>query len=461
MLPYSPDRRTALVFSGSGAAGLYHAGVLRAVEEAGVKVDVVAGHGAGAASAALAAVDGAAQLTGPDGLWGRASRAGLYGWTRTVRALGWVAAALAALCVAPVILIGTALVAYPVGFLAALVHDEAGAAIVRGYGGWLQSFFAPSGLPLVLPRLAFLVMAGLLAVLVAATVRRPPSRRLQGLVARWWGLVGGPVDAAAARTHVTDALWDVVRGSGAGGPAEGGRVFADALRDNLGHPGFRELMIVVSDLDARRDVVAGLLRPPFHAAFTAARADVDRAAEIIDLAGSGKALALDIVGAALTLPGVCDPQVVTFGLDSYWQGEAHRMCDRPGALVRLLAELGEAGVTQVVLVSPTAPGGGPHRLAPPRLDPRGRLGDVLRTAEASALRDAVELLGGRFDALHVIAPEHNPLGPFDVAGAYDELSRRHYAPEELMRRGYEDAGRQFIEPVVGASGEHLGHPARG
>ena len=28
---------------------------------------------------------------------------------------------------------------------------------------------------------------------------------------------------------------------------------------------------------------------------------------------------------------------------------------------------------------------------------------------------------------------------------------------ELMNRGYEDAYRQFIEPVVGASGEQIAH----
>ena len=28
---------------------------------------------------------------------------------------------------------------------------------------------------------------------------------------------------------------------------------------------------------------------------------------------------------------------------------------------------------------------------------------------------------------------------------------------ELMRRGYDDAYRQFIEPIVGASGEQLAH----
>jgi len=49
---YSPSRRTALVLCGTGAHGAYHAGVLRALQEAGVRIDLVAGHGVGAAGAA-------------------------------------------------------------------------------------------------------------------------------------------------------------------------------------------------------------------------------------------------------------------------------------------------------------------------------------------------------------------------------------------------------------------------
>ena len=43
MQAYSPSRRTAVVFSGTGVHGAYHAGVLKAFHESGVKIDVVAG----------------------------------------------------------------------------------------------------------------------------------------------------------------------------------------------------------------------------------------------------------------------------------------------------------------------------------------------------------------------------------------------------------------------------------
>jgi len=54
-----------------------------------------------------------------------------------------------------------------------------------------------------------------------------------------------------------------------------------------------------------------------------------------------------------------------------------------------------------------------------------------------------------------VRPAHNPIGPFDFAGGYDDRSQRQQGLGELMNRGYEDAYHQFIEPIVGASGEHL------
>ena len=45
---YSPERPTAVVLSGTGVDGAYHAGVLEALQEAGVKIDLVGGRGVGA-----------------------------------------------------------------------------------------------------------------------------------------------------------------------------------------------------------------------------------------------------------------------------------------------------------------------------------------------------------------------------------------------------------------------------
>ena len=58
--------------------------------------------------------------------------------------------------------------------------------------------------------------------------------------------------------------------------------------------------------------------------------------------------------------------------------------------------------------------------------------------------------------LFTIRPEHNPIGPFDFSGGFDDRSDRRQPLAELMSRGYADAYHQFIEPVVGASGERVG-----
>ena len=61
----------------------------------------------------------------------------------------------------------------------------------------------------------------------------------------------------------------------------------------------------------------------------------------------------------------------------------------------------------------------------------------------------------RFQGVYVIRPAHNPIRPLDLTGAYDEKSDRVQTLDELMERGFEDAYRQFIEPVVGASGDRM------
>ena len=86
--PYSPRQRTALVLAGTGTAGAYQAGVLRALAEAGVRIDLVAGRGMGAVTALYAAVDAAATLWEPAGLWTGPSRPSLYPWRTIWKVVG-------------------------------------------------------------------------------------------------------------------------------------------------------------------------------------------------------------------------------------------------------------------------------------------------------------------------------------------------------------------------------------
>ena len=85
---------------------------------------------------------------------------------------------------------------------------------------------------------------------------------------------------------------------------------------------------------------------------------------------------------------------VKFSIDGYWRGETHRLCDRPGLATRVLEEVAAAGVTQVVIVTAATPVSGPHRLAPPRLDVRSRLGDFTTAAEAAEVAAGVRIVRG-------------------------------------------------------------------
>jgi hypothetical protein len=469
---YSPQSRTALVLTGSGTAGAYHAGVLRAFQEAGVKLDVVAGAGMGVASAVFAAVDGGAQLWEPDGFWRSAAPRHYYRVRPALRAAAWAFAGSLSVVLLPVFALVAGLLVYPLGFLSRVAGVSSAAWASRSYTSLVETAFDPSFLPSALPR-AFLVslalVAGTLGALgLAALAAGRGSRRDAAPV--WWRIVGAPLTSAGAGRAVFRGLWQLLGGAaGARQPSsvEVSRAYSELLRDNLGQPGFRELLVTVHDIDVRRDFVFALLgerhRRDFFRGGNGARGD-RRLAETFDLCGASRDRLLDAVLAGISLPVATDVPLLGFPAESFWCGERHRAAARPGAVDRLLNELPLAGVEQVVVVSPFPEVEGPHRLAVPRGDWRGRVSDYLAGAEAAALRSAVAS-PGPFRCLFVVCPDYNSVGPLDMSGCYDERSDRSVTLGELMDRGYQDAYRQFIDPVVGASGERLemggGRRARG
>lgn len=466
MPAYSPERRTAVVFSGSGLHGAYHAGALRALQEAGVKVDLLAGHGAGAATAALAAIGGQSRLWDPDGLWVGPSAATFYQWTKPARLVAGLCAAVAALLVVPVALVlATGLAAYAVAFLLDTVGLGAGQSVVLGFNALLARAMASNAAPTFIPRLALIGVAVLAGVFLAAAGRAAwRGRTGRTIGAPWWRVLGAPIDATTIHHALSRILWQLIGGAGGAGQpslAALGRRYAEVLGESLGQPGFRELIVAATDIDSHRDVVGVLLKQPYAQDFLASRPNRERDADVLDFSGAGQEQAIALVAASLTPPVAAEPATVTFAAEGFWRGETHRVCDRPGIVHRVLEEIAAAGVTQVVVVSACAEVAGPHHLQPSRVDPRHRMGEFLVAAEAAALRDALETARLRFDAVYLIRPAHNPLGPFDAGGVYDRASDRRVDVAELVRRGHDDASRQFIEPVVGASGERLARPAVG
>jgi len=487
--PDSPDRvystrlRTALVLTGSGTSAAYHAGVLRALHEAGVKIDLAAGRGVGVVGALFAAVDGGARLWDADGIWKGPGASHFYPPRTGLRVAAWALAGAGAVLAVPIFFLALAVLLAIVGLLLTLVGLGAAATVVTsGYARWIEIIFAPTAMPTVVPRLALfaalIALAALCASAVPAIFSAGGRRRSgSGLAGR---ILGGPLAPSTLSSRCAAELWRLVRGGAPAPPpsrVELGRRYLELLADNLGQPGFRELVLTTHDLDARRDVVFALLHPRLRARFFSrvsvaagarqaeaalgGRAGLDlvdagsRPLEAFDLAGTARDHLLDVMDAALAIPLAADPHLLSFSPEGPWRGETHRVCDRPGSLQRLIEEVAAAGAEQVILVSASPPPAQAHELSASRGDLRGRAAEQLAAFESATLRDALEQFTGRFAGLFVVRPAHNPLGALDFEGVYDERSDRTHTLGELLDRGYEDAYRQFIEPVVGASGDSI------
>ncbi len=456
---YSPERPTALIVSGSGADGAYHAGVLKALHEAGVKIDLVAGRGVGAFGAVLFAVDGAALLWEPNGFWHKVSTSAAYGLRWPYRLTGWALAAGAGILASPLVLFVGALLVWPLAMAAGLIGLDSSQGLAQGYNDLVARAFAPEHVPTWVARLMLLVALLLALALgvgaILAAFRAP--RRQQG----WpgWRLLGAPVESAGFATLAAGTLWDLMRGGATVArptAADLSQRAAELLSSSVSQPGHRDVLITVHDLDARRDLVFGLVSgEPGKRLFPGATGPSGRRAEAFDLASTAKSALVDALSGALTLPGVSEPHPLRFAGESVWRGEVHRLADRPSALSRLLEEAAAAGMEQAIVVTAAPEPGGPHELEPPRVDPRGRVGEWLAGEEAAAVRDAVRFGQAHFHTVFVIRPAHNPVAALDLGGAYDRASDRQSTLQDLVERGYEDAHRLFIEPALGAAGERV------
>lgn len=449
--------------TGSGTAGAYHAGVLRSLQEAGVKIDLVAGRGIGVVSAMFSAVDGGPALWDNEGAWNSLFSRKFYDWRLTVK--GAILALLVALSsfLAPLIVIVTAAIVYPVGFVLRLAGLGVGDRLALSYTRLVEAVFRPDVLPLVIPRFISITLLVFIGVLVAGELLPRiwrQHRRSQG--AMLWRLFGAPISVSRVKSHFTDRLWAVMRGSvkiSKPDVHDLSERYAELLSNNVGQPGFRELIVTVHDLDARRDLVFGLLASGDHDAFFGRRLDVEgngRDVEVMDLSGSAQVHVVDVLSASIRAPVVTEAHLTKFGTGTVCSDETHRLCDRPDAIGRLLEEVALAGAEQVILVSAAPESKGPHSLTAERRDLRGRVGEFLLTLETSSLRDALAAWEPSFQAVFHVHPSHNPLGPFDFSGTYDEKSDRIFTLPDLMAIGRDDGFKQFVDPVLGASGEGIG-----
>jgi predicted acylesterase/phospholipase RssA len=462
MRDYSPKRRTAVVLAGTGLAGAYHAGVLKALDESGVKVDVVVGTGAGAVAACFAAVAAGPGLYGPGGFWDGLRWDGLFRLRPLVRvALLLLGCSLGVLAV-PLILAVLAGVLFPLVLVADLAFPGAPARA-------LAMLWAPDALRA--PYLAALAVpiAALAAVMAVAALgawlrdRRRFAERFEWLL-----------DDTPARARLIQHLGDAVRGAATSelpGTGDLGPRFVAVAAENLGQPGFRELVLRATDLETGGPVVFTLLKEEHQAAHAATR----RGIGVVPLRTQPKALT-EAVLASLLPPLAAPVQRLVFPRGGPHAGETHRLAD--GTLTGScgIADALAAGAEQVVIVTPTPEEAralprrrGPRALADALLATLERRGLELELAETERLNRVVGTLGHPMEngtrawqdpatgrlyrevSIWLVRPDQRRLGPLEFDGAQDPATEVLEEPSDLVDQGHRDAYRQFVEPVVGAA----------
>jgi hypothetical protein len=454
---YSPKRRTAVVFTGTGTTGAYHAGVLRAFDESGFKFDLVVGSGAGAISAAFAAAAGGATLYGKGGLWDGASWRSFYRLRPSLRAallLLSIAFGVFALPVLLGLLLG---MLFPLLLLADRVFPGTASRALS------LLWVAPEVLsgPYLAAQAVPVLGLALVATFVFATLY---LRRRSRIAEAFEALL----DAEPGLERLKRGLWEIARGpslTAVPSEAEMGRRYVFLLSENFGEPGFRELILRAADLDRGRALAFTLLQQE------AAPGERDH---VVDLrAPEQAALFFDALATGLLLPLALPLRRVAFPRGAVHAGEVHRLTDAslvPGCGIE---EAIEAGAEQVVVVT-----GAPEEPQPPprRRGPLARVDATLRALEQQAadeieaterMNRIVGTLGHRTSTgrgawedpatgrvyrevdLWVIRPRRRTLGPTEHDGASDPATEVLQTPDDLVERGFRDAYRQFIEPVVG------------
>jgi hypothetical protein len=281
-------------------------------------------------------------------------------------------------------------------------------------------------------------------------------------------------------------LWEIARGPALSkappSETELGKRFVALLAENLGQPGFRELILRAADLDTGGALPFVVLTDPHRGAFASARSRGSRSRleglpGAIDLRDPGYDVMLfDAVVTGLLPPFAAPVRRVSFPKGGLHPGETHRLSDGTLAGGSGLSEALAAGAEQVIVatVVPEAPAPAVRRRGPQGVRD-GALAALERQAVERDLAGAertnrmVETLGHHTEdggrawqdpatgriyrdfALYVVRPERRSLGPLDLDGVRDPATEVVETAADLLERGYRDCYRLFVEPVVGAS----------
>jgi Patatin-like phospholipase len=470
---YSPKRRTALVLSGAGTSGAYHAGVLKALDECGVKIDLVVGSGIGTIGAAYAAIEGGPKLYGAGGFWDGVGFARFYRLRPAVTIALLLLSASFGVFLLPLAVALVAGLLFPLVLIVDLLFPGLPARLLGQLGTMPETLGGPYLAVLAIPVFALSVLT---IVFLAHTYLRDRRRFAEAFESFF--------DARRGEERLRRGLWEIARGPAltAAPPSETelGRRFVALGTENLGQPGFRALILRAADLETGRVLPFVLLEDAHLASFAAARGPRSRIEGVpgaIDLRSSGNdVLFFDAVATGLLPPVALPLRRVSFPKGGLYGGETHRLTDATLVGGCGIGEALAAGAEQVIVVSavPEKPA-----VPPRRRGPRARIDGVLAALERQAverdLEDAlrinrvVETLGHHTDdggrawqdpatgrlfrdvAIYAVRPERRALGPLELDGARDPATEVVRTPADVLEQGYRDAYRIFVDPVLGAA----------
>lgn len=426
---FSPRRRTAVVLAGEGIGAAYLVGAMRALDAAGVRIDVVLGRGAGALVAAFSGLSAEDKIDGEGGLLDAASRVRPFRIAAVYRFAALSLAISFAFFAAPALLGLVSVVALPVQ---ALLHGLFPAAAVSSPG--LLSHLVAAVEPYYLPAVA-LPLIVLFAVLSVRALRLLRREGLETLLPR-------PFDLDPLEQILSARLWQISRGTATEERPRHRRALSEAyvklLTSGFGQQGFREIVLYALDTDTGEEVPFVALKERFGKKMAS---DLDPGRkEPIDLAGEGGSILFDVLLAAVTPPGLAPEVAIPLPRGTKLGGEVHRFASSLSTGGETLPDAVAAGAEQVFYVTSAA--------ASSRVS--GNLWERISTSglKASLERDLVWAAERTQVPVFVVRPDSERLAPYELSGR-PQLGGGRLSPSALVDQGARDVERLFVRPVLG------------
>jgi hypothetical protein len=440
------------VLVGEGTSAAYLAGALKALEEAGIRIDVLLGKGVGAVVAAFGAIQSTTKLTGPNGLLTLLTKGGVWRLRAPYRVTVFCLGAALAVFLSPALLAVLLLMVLPLIAAARIVAPETMAALFGRLQEQIATFSTQLD-PIYLRAMAFpiAILFALLVVgwIIPAWFRR--RRREPGSTV-WSRLLGeGFVHLSPFSLALERSLWGAVRGASTEArPSHRqdiGARYRDLLSASLGQHGFSELIFYALDMDIGQEVPFVLLKDRWLTRM-AARGPGGGAlvAEPINLAADAGPLLFDALRAAVSPPAFAPGVPLRLPLGGRHAGEVHRFASSLLTSHSTVADAVAAGAEQIIYVSGSPASG---------LEGSGMLGGLTAAALRQALENDLRWAMQTGSAVFTVRPDKPRLGFFEFSGrALPGGDRLETAA--LAAHGERDTIRLFIRPMVGEVERQMG-----